>query len=101
MKRPSKPRRQPTSPSESANAQTQQGGGPGFQRVRRRRECRFCKEKTDWIDYKDVDLLRGFIPERGKILPRRLSGVCAPHQRMLGMAIKRARTIALLPYVAD
>jgi len=74
---------------------------PGFQRVRRRRECRFCKEKVDRIDYKDVELLRAFIPERGKILPRRLSGVCAPHQRMLSVAIKRARNIALLPYVTD
>ncbi|MCS6816924.1 MAG: 30S ribosomal protein S18 [Blastocatellia bacterium] len=71
------------------------------QRVRRRRECRFCREKVDWIDYKDVETLKAFIPERGKIMPRRLSGVCAPHQRMLTRAIKRARNIALLPYVTD
>lgn len=73
----------------------------GPQRLRRRRECRFCKEKVDHIDYKNADLLIGFVPERGKILPRRLSGVCTPHQRMLGQAIKRARAIALLPYVAE
>lgn len=73
----------------------------GPQRLRRRRECRFCKEKTDFIDYKNAEALMSFVPERGKILPRRLSGVCTPHQRMLGQAIKRARAIALLPYVAD
>lgn len=73
----------------------------GPQRIRRRRECRFCKEKVDWIDYKNADLLINFVPERGKILPRRLSGVCSPHQRMLSQAIKRARTLALIPYLAD
>jgi len=76
-------------------------GGTTPQRIRRRRECRFCREKVDWIDYKDVETLKAFIPERGKIMPRRLSGVCAPHQRMLTRAIKRARNIALLPYVTD
>ncbi|RMG56262.1 MAG: 30S ribosomal protein S18 [Acidobacteria bacterium] len=70
-------------------------------RSRRRRECRFCKEHVDFIDYKDVKTLMDFIPERGKILPRRLSGVCAPHQRMLARAIKRARNMALIPYVLD
>jgi small subunit ribosomal protein S18 len=70
----------------------------GPQRVRRRRECRFCKEQVDYLDYKDVSLLTSYIPERGKILPRRLSGMCAPHQRMLARAIKRARTMAFIPY---
>lgn len=70
-------------------------------RSRRRRQCRFCKEQVDFIDYKDVKTLLDFIPERGKILPRRLSGVCAPHQRMLARAIKRARNMALIPYVLD
>lgn len=70
-------------------------------RSRRRRECRFCNEHVDFIDYKDVKTLMDFIPERGKILPRRLSGVCAPHQRMLARAIKRARNMALIPYVLD
>ena len=78
------------------------GGRPGGRgRMRRRKVCRFCVDKVDIIDYKDVKLLQGFIPERGKILPRRISGVCTPHQRMLAEAIKRARNIALLPYTAD
>ena len=74
-------------------------GGRG--RLRRRKICRFCVDKVDIIDFKDVKLLQGFIPERGKILPRRISGVCTAHQRMLTEAIKRARNIALLPYTAD
>ena len=75
------------------------GGGRG--RMRRRKVCRFCVDKVDLIDFKDVRLLQNFIPERGKILPRRISGVCTAHQRMLTEAIKRARNIALLPYTAD
>jgi small subunit ribosomal protein S18 len=75
------------------------GGGRG--RMRRRKVCRFCVDKVDIIDFKDVKLLQNFIPERGKILPRRISGVCTAHQRMLTEAIKRARNIALLPYTAD
>ena len=74
-------------------------GGRGF--FRRRRVCKFCVEKIDYINYKDVRLLAPFIPERGKIQPRRISGVCATHQRALQMAIKRARQIALVPYVTD
>ena len=74
-------------------------GGRG--RMRRRKICRFCVDKVDIIDFKDVKLLQGFIPERGKILPRRISGNCATHQRMLAEAIKRARNIALLPYTTD
>jgi small subunit ribosomal protein S18 len=70
-------------------------------RFRRRKVCRFCVDKVDLIDYKDVRLLQSFVPERGKIMPRRISGVCTPHQRMLSEAIKRARNIALLPYTAD
>ena len=58
-------------------------------------------DKVDYIDFKDVKLLTSYIPERSKILPRRISGACAPHQRMLAEAIKRARNIALLPYTAD
>ena len=75
------------------------GGRRGF--FRRRRVCKFCVEKIDYIDYKDVKLLAPFIPERGKIQPRRISGVCATHQRALQTAIKRARQIALVPYVTD
>jgi small subunit ribosomal protein S18 len=72
--------------------------GGGGRRTHRRKICRFCIEKVDLIDYKDVRLLQNYIPERGKILPRRISGSCATHQRMLAEAIKRARNIALIPY---
>jgi small subunit ribosomal protein S18 len=68
---------------------------------RRRRVCKFCVDKIDYIGYKDVKLLAPFIPERGKIQPRRISGVCATHQRALQTAIKRARQIALVPYTTD
>lgn len=68
---------------------------------RRRKVCKFCVEKIDYIDYKDVKLLQGFAPERGKILPRRMFGTCAEHQRKLTKAIQRARAIALLPYAAE
>jgi small subunit ribosomal protein S18 len=77
-----------------------QGRGAG-RRMHRRRICRFCIEKVDIIDFKDLRLLQNYIPERGKILPRRISGNCATHQRMLAEAIKRARNIALLPYSTD
>ena len=68
---------------------------------RRRKVCKFCADKIDDINYKDVKLLQPFVPERGKILPRRISGTCAMHQRKLRTAIMRARVIALLPYVTD
>jgi small subunit ribosomal protein S18 len=68
---------------------------------RRRKVCKFCADKIDDINYKDVKLLGPFVPERGKILPRRISGTCAMHQRKLQIAIKRARQIALIPYVTD
>ena len=68
---------------------------------RRRKVCKFCADKIDDINYKDAKLLGPFVPERGKILPRRISGTCAMHQRKLQTAIKRARQIALLPYVTD
>ena len=71
------------------------------QYFRRKKVCRFCVEKIDDINYKDVKLLGPFVPERGKILPRRISGTCAMHQRKLQTAIKRARQIALIPYVTD
>ena len=66
----------------------------------RKKVCKFCMQKLK-IDYKDADTLRRFITERGKILPRRITGSCAKHQRALALAIKRARTIALLPFVTD
>ena len=68
---------------------------------RRRKVCKFCSDKIDDINYKDVKLLSGFVPERGKVLPRRISGTCAKHQRGLRVAIVRARQLALLPYAAD
>ena len=73
--------------------------GGGF--FRRRRVCKFCAEKIDYINYQDVRLLAPFLPERGKIQPRRISGTCALHQRKLQTAIKRARQLALIPYVTD
>ncbi|TDX51796.1 30S ribosomal protein S18 [Orenia marismortui] len=70
-------------------------------RGRRRKSCDFCVNKVDKIDYKKVKFLRKYITDRGKILPRRISGNCAKHQRELTTAIKRARNIALLPYKID
>ena len=70
------------------------------QYFRRKKVCRFCVEKIDYIDYKDVRLLSAFVSDRGKITPRRISGVCAPCQRQLSEAIKQARNIALLPFAA-
>lgn len=67
----------------------------------RRKVCAFCVDRADFIDYKDVAKLRRFISERGKILPRRVTGTCAFHQRALTVAIKRARHLALLPYSSD
>jgi len=70
-----------------------------FQGPRRRRKvCTFCVDKVEYIDYKDTAKLRRFITERGKILPRRMTGTCAQHQRQVALAIKRAREMALLPY---
>ena len=70
-------------------------------RTFRRKICKFCADKIDSVDYKDVRRLRGYVSERGKIMPRRVSGNCAFHQRQLTVAVKRARNIALLPFVAD
>lgn len=67
----------------------------------RRKVCTFCTDKIEYIDYKDVNRLRRFVNERGKIMPRRMTGTCAKHQRELATAIKRARVMALLPYSAD
>ena len=70
------------------------------QYFRRKKVCKFCVEKIDAINYKDVRLLSQFVAEKGKIVPRRLTGVCTPHQRRLAEAIKQARNIALLPFSA-
>ena len=68
---------------------------------RRRKVCKFCADKIDYIDYKDIKTLQAFVPERGKVLPRRMFGTCAEHQRKLTLAIKRARNIALLPFASE
>ena len=65
---------------------------------KRRKMCRLCGDKVEYIDYKDVELLKTFITERGKIIPRRISGNCAKHQRQVTAAIKRSRNIALMPF---
>ena len=67
----------------------------------RKKVCAFCQEKAEAIDYKDVAKLKKFITEKGKILPRRMTGTCAKHQRMIAVAIKRARNAALLPYKGE
>jgi len=91
------------------------GGGPGGRPsgpggpakrgkrnfVRKKKVCRFCVDKADFIDYKRAEILAPFIQERGKILPRRMTGTCARHQRWLTVAIKRAQNIALLPFAAE
>ena len=69
--------------------------------MRRKKVCQFCADKTEAIDYKDVEKLRKYVTERGKILPKRITGTCAEHQRAVTTAIKRARIVALLPYVAE
>ena len=75
------------------------GGGPGGRKFfRRKKVCKFCTEKIDEISYRDVRLLQGFVAERGKIVPRRLTGVCTRHQRRLSLAIKQSRNIALLAF---
>lgn len=71
------------------------------QYFRRKKMCRFCVDKVDDIDYKNVRMLSAFVSDRGKIIPRRISGVCTVHQRRLTLAIKRARNIALLPFAAS
>ena len=77
------------------------GGGPGGRKFfRRKKVCKFCTEKIDAISYRDVRLLQGFVAERGKIVPRRLTGVCTRHQRRLSLAIKQSRNIALLAFAA-
>jgi small subunit ribosomal protein S18 len=69
--------------------------------IRRKKICQFCADKTENIDYKDVDKLKKYVTDRGKILPKRVTGTCAIHQREVTRAIKRARIVALLPYTAD
>ena len=72
-----------------------------FKKMPRKKVCAFCQEKIDEIDYKDINRLKKYVSEGGKILPRRMSGTCAAHQRLLATAIKRARIAALLPFKGE
>ena len=85
-----------TARSERPARPAQKGGNR-----RRKKVCAFCADNVDYIDYKDTQRLRKFVSERAKILPRRISGTCAKHQRQLTLAIKRARHVALMPYISD
>ncbi|HXE30272.1 MAG TPA: 30S ribosomal protein S18 [Terriglobales bacterium] len=87
--------RRPSAPSGNPR------GGPKKPFLRRRKVCKFCVERIDKIDYKDYRMLQQFVAERGKIVPRRISGTCTQHQRRLTRAIKQARQIALLPFAAE
>ena len=89
-------------PPRSAGGPGGREGGPGGRKFfRRKKVCKFCVEKIEAINYKDVRLLAQFVAESGKIVPRRLTGVCTPHQRRLSSAIKQARNIALLPFATE
>jgi small subunit ribosomal protein S18 len=93
-----RPQGRPDRPDRGPGGPGGRDGGRKF--FRRKKVCKFCVEHIDDINYKDVRLLGQFVAERGKIVPRRLTGVCTPHQRRLTAAIKRARNIALLPFAA-
>lgn len=84
-----------------AAAPAKEGGKKFVKRIPRRKVCAFCQAKTDSIDYKDINTLKKYITEGGKILPRRMTGVCAKHQRILATAIKRARLVDLLPFKGE
>ncbi len=77
------------------------GAKKPFKKIQRRKVCAFCLEKTTTIDYKDIAKLKKYVTEKGKMLPRRMTGVCAKHQRTLASAIKRARLVALLPFKGE
>jgi small subunit ribosomal protein S18 len=85
----------------SSSGQTGKDGQQRRPMFRRRKVCKFCSDKIDDINYKDTKLLMPFVPERAKILPRRISGTCAMHQRKLRTAIMRARQLALIPYTSE
>ena len=98
----------PSGPGGGPGGRPSGPGGPGGPAkrgkrsfVRKKKVCRFCVDKADFIDYKKAEILAPFIQERGKILPRRMTGTCARHQRWLTVAIKRAQNIALLPFAAE
>jgi small subunit ribosomal protein S18 len=83
-----------------SNRESRQGKGVALQqrRFQRRKFCRFCSEKVEYIDYKNIKILKSYLTERGKVFPRRMTGTCAKHQRELSEAIKRARSIALIAF---
>ena len=92
------------SPRPQSGPPQREGGPPRRgkrQYFRKKKVCRFCTEKADYIDYKKADVLQSFVQERGKILPRRMTGTCSRHQRWLMVAIKRARNIAMLPFASE
>jgi small subunit ribosomal protein S18 len=94
--RPDRGERRPSRPGGPGGGRE---GGPGGRKYfRRKKVCKFCVEKIEAINYKDIRLLAQFVAESGRIVPRRLTGVCTPHQRRLSLAIKQARNIALLPF---
>lgn len=97
MERPERPERSER-PAREPREGREERRGP---RRSRRKVCAFCVDKADHIDYKDVAKLRRFLSDRAKIVPRRVTGTCARHQRELTVAIKRARHLAFLPYVSD
>lgn len=101
MKRDRGPRSDRSDRGDRGDRGPRSGGPGGRMRRSRRKVCAFCADKVEANDYKDVMKLRKFLSEKGKILPRRISGNCAKHQRQLTVSIKRARQIALLPYTND
>lgn len=90
--------------SEQREQREQRGGGGGFNKKRRgkrKKVCNFCVDKVKTVDYKDINRLGRYVSERGKILPRRITGNCAAHQRAVTLAIKNARVVALMPYTTE
>jgi small subunit ribosomal protein S18 len=94
IKLPKKPTRKP------AKTSRKKGEEEAWQKKQRRKVCVFCRDRVDYVDYKDIQLLRRFVSDRGKIRARRVTGTCTQHQRDVAMAVKNAREMALLPYTA-
>ncbi len=92
---------QVTPAAEAHTAQAPKEGKKFVKRIPRRKVCAFCQAKVNEIDYKDINTLKKYVAEGGKILPRRMTGVCAKHQRVLAKAIKRARLVDLLPFKGE
>ena len=90
-----------TEARENREPRERDNGKPSFRNKRRKKVCAFCADKVDYIDYKDITRIRKSLSERAKILPRRVTGTCARHQRQLTIAVKRARHLALIPYITD